>query len=68
MKTVNELINDFLGSIDRADSTLAHYRKVLEIWRDQMNFFRRTVDDITPAEIIQWIRRLQEKTESSSHN
>lgn len=61
MKTINELIDEFLSSIDRASSTIVHYRRVLSYWRDSTNFYQRTIEDVTAADLVQWIRKLEDK-------
>lgn len=58
---VNEVIQKFLDNIDRSDNTLKHYQRVLGYWRDNTNFVGRSLDDLTGADIIQYLRVLRER-------
>jgi len=58
---VNEHIEIFLSSIDRSDSTLRHYRRLIEYWRDATDFRGRSMDDIKPADIVLYMQNLRKR-------
>lgn len=60
MKSINELTDEFLNSIDRAQSTVKHYRKVLDYWKRSTDFYQKSIEDITAADLVQWIRKLED--------
>ena len=61
MKSINELTDEFLNSVDRADSTIKHYRKVLGYWKRSTDFYQKTIEDITGSDLVQWIHKLEEE-------
>lgn len=62
MKTILQLIDEFTASIDRADCTISHYKKVLRYWAHSpaTDLKAKTIKDITAMDLLRFKRYMTE--------